>query len=452
MKKVLIYLIVLMISATCQIFAIDIVRPESVLYDSINSRWLCSLVGEQNSPDGSIIVIDESGNALSVLTDGLDDPKGMVLANGKLYVADVTNVRVIDPASGELLETIPIEGSQFLNDICFDGNISLYMSDNAISAVFLLNTDTKTNNKFCNVDMPNGLLYDEVENSLLAVAFNVSGKIYEINLMNANVTTKATISQKFMDGIARDNLGNYYISSWQTQDVVKYDKNFSNPVQFQKGLNGPADIYYESQRNILVVPEMEGGKVNFYPFSGAPTKPIDLQPAEGTANVSITPTFSWSKSNNAIAYIVSISKSWEFPPHETITVVIDGGDSTYFKQSTPALENGSIYYWFVEAIGEADITSSDTLSFATEQNTAVKDRSPEIAVYPNPCDSYLTILTDDIPLTNAVVEIYNIESKLVYKSKNIPKNIDINNLDKGLYILIIRNNNNTIKKISFIKD
>jgi sugar lactone lactonase YvrE len=452
MKKFLIYFFVLATMATSHIYAIDIVRPESVLYDSANGRWLCSLVGEHNVTDGSVIVIDDSGNAVSTLTSGLDDPKGMVIANGKLYVADITNVRVIDPASGELLETIPIVGSQFLNDICWDGNISLYISDNVLSKVFILNSDTKSNNVFCNVEMPNGLLFDKASNSILAVAYSSSGKIFQINLVNANVTTKATISQKYMDGIARDNIGNYYISSWQTQNVVKYDKNFANPIEFQKGFIGPADIYFESSKNILVVPEMEGNKVHFYPFGGAPEKPTNLNPSEGASEISITPTFSWSKSKGAVGYIVNISKNREFPTQGTISVDITGGDSTYFKQSSPALEYDAIYYWFVEAVGEADIISSDTLSFATEPNTDVKDKFIEISVYPNPCDNYLTIAVNDIVLTNPNVEIYNIESKLVLKSKNISKNIDISSLEKGLYIVTLRDNNNLIKVTSFMKN
>jgi len=452
MKKVLIYFFVLLFVATFKMSAIDIVKPESVLFDSSNQRWLCSLVGEQNVSDGSVIVIDEIGNALSVLTTGLDDPKGMVIANGKLYVTDVTKVRVIDPANGELLETIPIDGSQFLNDICWDGKISLYISDNAKSALFLLNPDTKENTKFCTVEMPNGLLYDEPSNTILAVSFYNTGKIFEINLMTSNVTTKATISQKFLDGIARDNLGNYYISSWQTQNVVKYDNKFLNPLEFKKGYNGPADIYFESNKNVLVVPDMEKGQIHFYPFSGSPSKPTNLQPAEGAANVSVTPTFSWSKSNNALGYIVTISKSREFPPQNSIIKTINDSETVSFKQDSPALEYEAIYYWYVEAIGEMDIVSSDTISFATEPNTNVEDLESDIAVYPNPCDGYITISSSEISLTDAVVEIYNLESKLVYKSNYISNQIDINNLDKGAYILILKTDKNTIKRIAFVKN
>ncbi len=452
MNKILIYIVALLLGATYQIYAIDMARPESVLYDSANQRWLCSLVGEQNKPDGSIVVIDESGTALSVLTQGLDDPKGMVIAKGKLFVTDLTQVRIIDPVSGELLESIPIQGAQFLNDICYDGKISLYMSDNAIGAVFLLNPDTKENNKFCVVENPNGLIYDEPSNTILAVSFFSTGKIYEINLMTSIVATKATISQKYMDGIARDNMGNYYISSWQTRNVVKYDNNFANPIEFNNGYSGPADIYFESNKNILVVPDMESGKVHFYPFNAAPSKPTNLQPAEGVANISPTPTFSWTKSTNAVGYIVSISKDRDFPPKSSITVAIDGGDSTHFKQESPALDNGAIYFWCVEAIGETDIVASDTISFATEPNTKVEDYTSEISLYPNPCDSYLTIAADGMALTNPMVEIYNIESKLVYKSKTITKNIDISNLENGFYILLLKDNNKTIKEISFIKN
>lgn len=70
----------------------------------------------------------------------------------------------------------------------------------------------------------------------------------------------------------------------------------------------------------------------------------------------------------------------------------------------------------------------------------------DFKVYPNPVNDYLNI---DIGLENSIFNIYTIDGKLVYKGNdNI---IDVRNLDKGVYILHI-NNNNVFKSLKFIKN
>src|SRR5690349_9274043 len=101
--------------------------PESVLYDADSDVYLVSNIN--GAPAG----VDDNGYITKVSPDGkiaeakwidgakdtikLDAPKGMAIANGVLYVADITNVRMFDAKTGEPKGDIKIDGSTFLNDI-----------------------------------------------------------------------------------------------------------------------------------------------------------------------------------------------------------------------------------------------------------------------------------------------------------------------------------------------
>lgn len=51
---------------------------------------------------------------------GLNDPKGIVVREDKLYVTDVTHLVEIDLQSGEIIKRIPVEGAKSLNDTAMD--------------------------------------------------------------------------------------------------------------------------------------------------------------------------------------------------------------------------------------------------------------------------------------------------------------------------------------------
>src|SRR5439155_18120539 len=62
----------------------------------------------------------------------LDAPKGMAIAQGVLYVADLTNVRKFDLKTGAPKGDIPIAGSTFLNDMTAAADGKVYVSDSGI--------------------------------------------------------------------------------------------------------------------------------------------------------------------------------------------------------------------------------------------------------------------------------------------------------------------------------
>src|SRR5688572_22605966 len=84
-------------------------NPESVLPSADGTFFYVSNVaGEGGAKDGngfiSRLAIDGTLLEREWSKDDLDAPKGLALADGRLYVSDVTQLVVLDAASGEVIE------------------------------------------------------------------------------------------------------------------------------------------------------------------------------------------------------------------------------------------------------------------------------------------------------------------------------------------------------------
>src|SRR5882757_2812613 len=118
-----------------KIWATDTVlkTPESVLYSAKDKLlYVSNIDGTPDGKDGkgSIGKVGLDGKIIMVdWVKGLNAPKGMGIYKNKLYVADLTEVVVIDIDKAQIVQHIPVEGSVFLNDITIDKNGVVYVSD-----------------------------------------------------------------------------------------------------------------------------------------------------------------------------------------------------------------------------------------------------------------------------------------------------------------------------------
>lgn len=91
----------------------------------------------------------------------MDAPKGMAISGGKLYVADITRVRVVDLSSGKLLTSIDVPDAVFLNDMTADSAGKVYVSDMLADAIYRIDSDTpKLFVKNAALASPNGVFAD----------------------------------------------------------------------------------------------------------------------------------------------------------------------------------------------------------------------------------------------------------------------------------------------------
>ena len=94
--------------------------PEGVALGPDGNYFISNVAGDGNTRSGKGF-ISKVGTDGAVLmqrwAEGLDGPKGMAVLGDTLYVADIGQVVTFDAHNGARLDTITIEGAQFLNDM-----------------------------------------------------------------------------------------------------------------------------------------------------------------------------------------------------------------------------------------------------------------------------------------------------------------------------------------------
>jgi hypothetical protein len=173
---------------------------------------ISNVVGEATEKDGEgwISRVSMQGEILEEKwVDGLNAPKGMAVHNGLLYVADIDSFHTINIATGEHLNTFPIPGAGFLNDITV-WNGAVYVSDSARKTIHKL--DENGSQPWLTAPILNGvngllgqedrLIVSTMAKGLL-ISTDADGKIEELasGMIDA-------------DGIAALDDGSFLVSSW----------------------------------------------------------------------------------------------------------------------------------------------------------------------------------------------------------------------------------------------
>ena len=97
-----------------------------------NELYVSLIDGKGNEKDGKggVAILNKDGSIKTLnWISGLNAPKGLGIYKNKLYVADLTDVVIIDTKAGKVLKSIAIPGAIFLNDITIDSKGTVYVSD-----------------------------------------------------------------------------------------------------------------------------------------------------------------------------------------------------------------------------------------------------------------------------------------------------------------------------------
>ena len=136
--------------------------PESVLFDADNKVLYESNIDGTDpwgaDGKGSVGKVGLDGKIIKVdWVSGLNAPKGMGIYNGKLYVADLSNLVVIDIKAGKIIKSIAVPGAQGLNDVSVDKKGVVYVSDSKTKQIFRVQNE-KPELFLDNLKGPNGVL------------------------------------------------------------------------------------------------------------------------------------------------------------------------------------------------------------------------------------------------------------------------------------------------------
>jgi alginate lyase len=243
--------------------------PESVLPDPANKSLFVSLI------DGGGWAVDGKGGVAKLSTDGnhyepdwitgMNAPKGLGRYGERLFVADISEVVVMNIKKRKIEKKIGIEGANGLNDITVDDKGIVYVSDSRAGKIYRIENDIP------------GLYMDGVSgaNGLKAIGtdlYILANKAVLKADASKNIT-KITDLPHGGDGIELAGNGDLIVSEWAGYIYYVYadgKKELLLDTHLMK--KNTADINYDPVGQILYVPSFNGKTVAAYRLvsSGAP--------------------------------------------------------------------------------------------------------------------------------------------------------------------------------------
>ena len=236
--------------------------PESVLVDDKeNCLWVSNIDGASNGKDakGSISKLSKTGTPINLdWVTGLNAPKGMAKYKQELYVADLTELIVIDIKKGVIKNKIKVEGSVFLNDVTVNKNGAVFVSDSRTGKVHRIENGM-VSIEVENLQGPNGLL--SIEDQLLILD---RGSLLSVTPGGA-ISKIMDGMDPSTDGIERVAPNQYIVSCWNgivyfvaagAQKITLFDTR-------SEKINS-ADIGYDAKNKIIYVPTFMKNSVVAY--------------------------------------------------------------------------------------------------------------------------------------------------------------------------------------------
>jgi len=445
MKKVLLtfsLLIVLIGTSLAQSYT----NPESIVYDTNNDRYFIS-----NKGGNTIVAMDSEGNLTNFVSTGLFEPKGLLIVGDTLISVNSTSVQGFKLSDASQVFNVAIEGSSFMNDVATDGKGNLYVSDSGTGMLYKLSLKDATYSTLINSGIsPNGLLFDEESNAIILCNWGTNAKIQSFGLADNSLTTLVTTKFSNLDGLARDNCGNIYVSSWGKNAVYVFDPEFKNPpTEISTGHNGPADISISENEQILAIPNFSSNSIELVNIGLQCAAEIDyVSPSNNSTDLNDSLKIEWSAVSGITEYELQYSEDSTF--YSSVVSEQTTNSEIIIKDLNPNTK----YFWRVKTIGgDYKEIFNEYWGFTTkklETGMANNELEDQYEVYPNPAKNYIHIHCNNSALNKEKTkyQILDISGKLMQQDILSLDRIDISKLKQGLYFLHIRSNDGVfIEKI-----
>jgi sugar lactone lactonase YvrE len=259
------------------------VAPESVVFDRDRRQFYVSNMGtwgEGEKPgDGFVSRVSAEGRILELKwVTGFENPKGLALANGRLYVADDAELVEVDPKAGAVRNRhAPADGPGGFNDCTADPAGSVYVFSRRLATAFRLREGRFE--PWAGVDTsrtggPNGLLAER--DRLLLGSWVVRGADGRQQLGHISTVTYADRELGrlgdqpigHIDGIEPDGRGSYTVTDWETGDLLHVSAD-GKPTPLLRLPRGAADHHFVVDLQLLVIPLVLDDAVRAYRWSPA---------------------------------------------------------------------------------------------------------------------------------------------------------------------------------------
>jgi outer membrane protein assembly factor BamB len=250
--------------------------PESALpVPAEGFAYVSNVAGKPTDKDGNGFISKVSladGKIIALeWAKGLDAPKGLALAGGKLYAADIDKLVEIDAKTGKVLAKYDAPGSQFLNDVAADAQGNVYVSDSNTSTIWRL-ADGKFEKWIDDpaLKFPNGLHVSG--DKLIIAAWGAPGTSAQSsapsNLVEVSLADKKI--SDLGDGTPVGNLDgiepigdDFLVTDWVAGALYRIDRK-GKATQLLDLKQGSADIGYVPETGLLLIPMMLDDKLVAY--------------------------------------------------------------------------------------------------------------------------------------------------------------------------------------------
>ena len=235
--------------------------PEGVLADVKNNSLFISLIDgapwEADGKGGVAKLGADGKNYQASWVSGLNAPKGLGMFGNRLYVADLSNVVVIDIQNAKVEKKIPVDSATGLNDITVTDKGVVYVSDSRTTRIWRIENDKPT------------LYLDTVKgvNGLKAIGDDLyigAGKLFLKADSKKQLTKIAEVSQG-IDGIEPVGNGDFVLTAWGGYIWYVYaDGRVETLLETHQQKKNTADIGYDAQKRIVYVPTFNAKTVVAY--------------------------------------------------------------------------------------------------------------------------------------------------------------------------------------------
>ncbi len=226
--------------------------PESVFYDAKNQvLYVANMDGDAWAKDGkgSISKVGLDGTIINAeWVKGLNAPKGMGLWNDRLFVADLTQIAIINISSGAIEGSIRVAGSKGLNDLSIDATGVIYVTDSQGKRLYRVENNSTTI-VLDSLQGPNGVLVRGADLYILN-----AGAMYKVN-KNKSLSMITDGLEGGADGIENVKEDDFILSCWAGTVWYLNSDGRKEMVYDGKSLGkNTADIGFDPVSKMVYVP------------------------------------------------------------------------------------------------------------------------------------------------------------------------------------------------------
>jgi hypothetical protein len=312
-------------------------------------------------------------------------------------------------------------------------------------------------------------------NSPLVHSANVAGTVYKastprlrfgtryywkVRAINQNDTSSWTDPWYFrtLDTIKQKDPANNAINqqlnlklNWDKyQGITRYDYELSTTPTFEDAL------HYITENNIVTPAGITFGVKYFWRVRGRHlgdttswgetrafttiAHPNLKVPANGAANVSTQPEFSWDKMGGISFFLLQ----YDTDPNFGDGFLSNNIGDTLSKYRCPyQLENNTVYYWRMRAVAGSDSSAwSPAFSFTTAGGVGISDPAGRntVQIFPNPARNNVSVRFPEGVSGIGLIRIMDllgqsVMTKTIEISGDLVKSVDISGLRGGIYML-----------------